>query len=299
MDSFGCFIKTEREKKGVSLAEVSAATKINPHLLEALESDHIEKLPAPAFVKGFVRSYARYLGLDSKEVVHRYLDFISSSELIMPDRFIEGRMLHDGKIGFDQNKILIRAKQIGNRRIFFIFIIFVFILGICFFWSLSSKRTSISVEEPNLNLNMKQNMEINESKSVSSIDDLIQDEPKTEIPIEVPLEPGSKTILGSVSEAFSYIPTDTYEKTKKDPKILPDHKELIITSHAETWIDIKIDDNPHYDFIMKPGDIIKLGSESVCHLWIGNAGGIEITYDGKSFSNLGKDGDVIRLRFPE
>ena len=70
--SFGEELRREREIRGISLKEISDATKISKRFLEAIERNDHKTLPAPVFTRGFVREYARYLGLNSEEIVNRY-----------------------------------------------------------------------------------------------------------------------------------------------------------------------------------------------------------------------------------
>jgi cytoskeleton protein RodZ len=70
--SFGEDLRREREIRGISLKEISDATKISKRFLEAIESNDHRALPAPVFTRGFVREYARYVGLNSEEMVNRY-----------------------------------------------------------------------------------------------------------------------------------------------------------------------------------------------------------------------------------
>jgi cytoskeletal protein RodZ len=69
---FGDHLKREREMRGVSLEEISAATRIAPRILAALESEQWELLPGGVFNRGFIRSVARYLGLDEDSLVAEY-----------------------------------------------------------------------------------------------------------------------------------------------------------------------------------------------------------------------------------
>jgi cytoskeletal protein RodZ len=69
---FGEHLKREREMRGVSLEEVSAATRISTRFLEAIESDRWDSLPGGVFNRGFIRSVARYLGLDEDSMVAEY-----------------------------------------------------------------------------------------------------------------------------------------------------------------------------------------------------------------------------------
>lgn len=70
--SFGEDLRREREIRGISLKEISDATKISKRFLEALERNDHRTLPAPVFTRGFVREYARYVGLNVEEMVNRY-----------------------------------------------------------------------------------------------------------------------------------------------------------------------------------------------------------------------------------
>lgn len=70
--SFGEELRREREIRGISLKEIADATKISRRFLEAIERNDHRTLPAPVFTRGFVREYARYLGLNADEMVSRY-----------------------------------------------------------------------------------------------------------------------------------------------------------------------------------------------------------------------------------
>jgi cytoskeletal protein RodZ len=69
MTRFGEYLRREREMRGVSLEEISAATKISIRFLQAIENEEVSKLPGGIFTRSFVRTYARYLGLDEERVL--------------------------------------------------------------------------------------------------------------------------------------------------------------------------------------------------------------------------------------
>ena len=71
-ETLGQYLKRERESRSVSLEEVSKATRISLSILEALEGDEFERLPQKEFIPGFLRGYARHLGLHRDEVLRRY-----------------------------------------------------------------------------------------------------------------------------------------------------------------------------------------------------------------------------------
>src|ERR1035441_657076 len=72
--SFGERLRREREMRGVSLDDIADGTKIGTRLLRALEQEHFDLLPGGIFNKGFVRAYAKYLGLNEEEAVTDYLE---------------------------------------------------------------------------------------------------------------------------------------------------------------------------------------------------------------------------------
>lgn len=76
--SFGEELRKEREIRGISLAEIAEATKVSKRFLAAIEKDDFNTLPAPVFTRGFVREYARYLGLNAEEMVTRYAHFLDA-----------------------------------------------------------------------------------------------------------------------------------------------------------------------------------------------------------------------------
>ncbi len=73
MESFGARLKRERERRGITLDDISVSTKIGTRMLRALEQDHFDQLPGGIFNRGFVRAYARHLGMDEEQAITDYL----------------------------------------------------------------------------------------------------------------------------------------------------------------------------------------------------------------------------------
>ena len=71
--SFGSWLRHQREARSVSMREIADNSKISLRYLEALEQDRFDVLPAPVFARGFLREYARVVGLNPDEVVNLYL----------------------------------------------------------------------------------------------------------------------------------------------------------------------------------------------------------------------------------
>jgi cytoskeleton protein RodZ len=74
MNDFGGKLRQARERRGISLRQIAASTKISVAALEALERNDVSKLPGGIFSRGFVRSYATEVGLDPDVTVREFLD---------------------------------------------------------------------------------------------------------------------------------------------------------------------------------------------------------------------------------
>src|SRR3989440_6927105 len=72
MPSFGEELRRAREERGVSLRQISDATHIGVRFLQAIESDNYAILPGGIFNRAFVKSFARYIGLDEEQALAHY-----------------------------------------------------------------------------------------------------------------------------------------------------------------------------------------------------------------------------------
>jgi cytoskeletal protein RodZ len=82
VESFGARLKREREQRKITLDDISLATKIGTRFLAALEEEHFDQLPGGIFNKGFVRAYARHLGIDENQAI---ADFVAASAPTLPE----------------------------------------------------------------------------------------------------------------------------------------------------------------------------------------------------------------------
>ncbi len=75
----GARLRRARLRRGIDVEKIADVTKINPTYLRFIEDDQYEDLPARVYVRGFVVSYARCLGLDAERVASSYLQFLSEA----------------------------------------------------------------------------------------------------------------------------------------------------------------------------------------------------------------------------
>ena len=83
MESIGTWLRRERELRNIDLVEVADRTRIPLQQLERLEDDRFAELPGEVFVKGYLRAYARAVGVPSEEVLGRFANSMRSRD-VMP-----------------------------------------------------------------------------------------------------------------------------------------------------------------------------------------------------------------------
>jgi cytoskeletal protein RodZ len=72
MDTVGRFLRQQRLARGMSLEEVARTTRVPISSVERIEADQFDELPGEVFVRGFLKSYARAVGVPADDVLARY-----------------------------------------------------------------------------------------------------------------------------------------------------------------------------------------------------------------------------------
>jgi cytoskeletal protein RodZ len=81
LGAFGEKLRRQREQRGIALEAISSSTKISTRMLRAIEEENFEQLPGGVFNKGFVRAFARQIGLNEEEAVSDYLAALRESQI--------------------------------------------------------------------------------------------------------------------------------------------------------------------------------------------------------------------------
>lgn len=79
MQHIGRKLKEARERQGISLVTVTERTKVSLRYLQAIESGAFHVIPGEVYLKGFIRSYARVVGLDGDELLRAHLSCVTGS----------------------------------------------------------------------------------------------------------------------------------------------------------------------------------------------------------------------------
>lgn len=273
MKSLGTYLKGERESRKISLDEISRATKIRRAILEAIERDQAEGLLPEAVVKGFIKTYARHIGLDPKEVLSTCEERRKGDET--PE---EARLLSNGR------------RRIPPHYVFAggICVLIIIAISLLFFSERGPREgaqeavfTSPATEQ----ITMVPSEDLQSSSSLPSIEETM--------PLQTPPVGGEEARKAHVVAAGEEVAT--VQEDKSQP--VPEHT-LVITALERTWIQIQEGSSLPFDIILYPGDNFTRTSSQQLAVVIGNAGGVTVSFNGKGLESLGKNGEVVRLTLP-
>jgi cytoskeleton protein RodZ len=271
MGAFGERLRREREMRGISLNEISESTKISRRHLESLENEDFDSLPGGVFNRGFVRAYARFVGINEEQAVADYNAVRSEPEPV-PDQFpLEVHIKPDRELNPKRSPlplILAVAALVG-------FIIVV--------WA----RSRSHQPEP-----AKAAPPAPTSTSTPAGGDSAPKQVSAPSPTIVP--PVQAAPLASSSPAAA-----AYKKTTTgDATPTPDHTFVIVVRAKEdAWVSLVADGKTSWEGILRADRqrLVRAGRQVV--LTTGNAGGIVVSHNGRVLRALGSESEVRTLTF--
>lgn len=270
----GEILKKAREESGKDLKAISQILKIRYDYLHAIEEGDFKQLPEEVYIKGYIREYAEFLHIDPETALQVYVKQKSHSK----DEKTEITVTTPGG-----NKNF-KAKHV-------IILLLLIILGLILIFILpSSKEERESSQTPFKTENIILPPKIGPAEV-------------TPVPLETKKE-------GSLAEKKEEVLTPP-EDTIKDAAISKEHAgenivKTSVTSHVlkvtatdTVWLLVTIDKTSKKEMLLKPGETVTFQAKEDFSLKVGNAGGLEVVFDGKTIGKLGKQGQVINLTLPE
>lgn len=295
-ETLGKFLRQKRESKKISLREVAKSTKVREHILQAIEEDQYHLLPPPTYVKGFLLSYAKYLGLNPKDVLLSYKKALKGEPFTTPP--IQSSK-PDQKISPPQpSKTEPKIPPPPFPE--------------------SKQPSPLPPPEPKQEtppprpLKPKQKISWNKKQTCvvggAILASLIVFYLFFPYPTKVPIKPIPKKPV--VQEKPSLVPPSPDMATTSSPPVasstpetvtasVPEKKPISLQLKAieETWVSLQVDDQSEKEITFKPGEGISLQASNRIRILNGNAGGLELIVDGKPLDKFGKSGEVVTLIF--
>ncbi len=254
----GSYLREVRESKGIGLEEAASVTRIGRNYLAAIEDGAFDKLPSAAYVKGFLRVYAGYLGLSGDEVV-AMLGNSPDAQQTQPSRDTEKK---------EQRRRRKTPTLMPGRWL----ISFVLLAAVCvtaYIISDKEEETGRGTREP----------------SAASGGIPVAARPAPVLP---PRSSATQNPTPTVADSLKNTAVAADAGT---------HGGIILRLkvNQDCWLNITIDNAVSQQYDLKAGDLIEWKGEKVFTLDIGNAGGIEGEFNGKPLKPFGEPGKTAHV----
>jgi cytoskeleton protein RodZ len=256
--SFGEELRRERIIRGVSLEEISAATKISIRLLTALEGSDVSRLPAPVYSRGFIRAYSRHLGLDPDEMINAYLADVAPEKK---------RDVSESRRGGIRSRFLRGRRAAGT--------IVISVTGILLVLGMIAKpqrRAFSSTPVPPRELAPVSFKNVSVSPGPA---------PAIQEPSPVPASPEPAAAMANVRE----------ESAPRGAGV-----SMVLEFEQDSWTEVSADGQSIFSGMMRRGIKREFQAREGFRLTLGNAGGVRVTVDGRALEPLGQAGQVVRNR---
>jgi cytoskeletal protein RodZ len=304
MESIGEFFKQVRETKGLTIDEVASKTRIRTDFVKALEDGNFAKLPDQVFARGFVRSYARSLGLDEDDAIHR---------------FAQSAGAYYDKQG-ERERLKVRQaeeerKRKSNRKAVAI-AIGIAILTLIFLLSREQSsllvRRSSSDSPPSASKRTIPPIQESQDAPPSQQAEVVPPAPKTK-PSESPVVPAKASVENNAEPVPAPASTASVvpELAAPAPSSLGSdgplggislegsgatEGQLALDLEATelSWVVVQIDGGSPQEALLRPGEKARWKGQDQFILTLGNAGGVKAELNGKPQKPFGPSGKVAR-----
>lgn len=264
VESFGIRLKREREKKNITLDDISLSTKIGTRLLRALEEEHFDQLPGGIFNKGFVRAYARCLGMDEDQAVADYL--LASGEA-SPMKAPEPAILAVPEEKPQSPASGVEQIPWGVLAGALLVIAFGFAI-----WGFNSREKQ------------------REAREQSVLHSQVASATSTE---------QAPTPSASTATASTPAPAAVPAVTPATAPVNPGEFNILIKARDDSWLSITADDKPAVEETLAAGTEKSVPAKKSVAIRAGNAGALDFYFNGKKLPSQGDEGQVKSLIFTE
>ena len=296
MKTVGQILREAREKKYISIVQAEKSTKIRKKILEKLEKSDWKNLPSPTFVKGLLRNYGEYLGLDVKSLLAFF------------------------RREYDEPKIQKThiSEKLGGRRFRFtpqiistaVLILIFFFAGVYLFSQYRSFSAAplLEVSEPSNNIK-NETLDVNvvgktyPDATLKINGQKIQLSPGGTFSVAVSLVEGINTIVITAENRFGKISTEkrTVVVESKNAGVVDENKGkgVNLTLHIGPQaanIRVELDGQKTFEGVLLSGSEKQFSAKVRIKIFTSNAGSTRVTFKGEE-KIFGKEGESLEKEF--
>lgn len=282
LEQIGQLLREKREQKNLSLEQVAEKTRIHLKTLQNIEEGQIGKNPGPVFMRGFIRTYGEFIGVEIEVLLEK---LSSITELQEHNNALSGAVIIESE------------RSVLQEQKFLIFLFVVLVLGGGYFlFNYFAPNSTEFLETPQSSSppeTVKPTEPIAENPPNATPS--IQEESSSSQPppLPEPTPPTTQPTVAQTTEVIPVVPTTLAEipvptsleqpASVDEPVASVPEPELLILSIKATlssWIGVKIDEEATIEVSLQPGEEYTLEAKERYVLTIGNTKGIELSLNG-------------------
>ena len=271
-----------REGKGLSLADLFAKTRISTKNLAALEQGDFAALPPPVYTKAYIHQYANLIEIDPQALLSKYDSYLKMMEDPRPTRKSEGP---------EQPPQGLRLR----KPLWAVLVVLIAVIALSFFLLLpKGKQPNRSTERNTVPTPTKHVLPADPTTPVAKTAQPVII-PETVTPVTAAPQPA--TPVRTFTPSVQTNPLPSPQAGNAPAIVAPGSQKLTITAREATWIGIHIDHQEGQQVFLHPGDAVTYTGNQF-KMDIGNAGGIDVSLQGKTLPPLGERGQVVHVTLP-
>jgi cytoskeleton protein RodZ len=289
MDSIGDRLRQARSQRGLSLDDVAARTRINRKYLEAIEKGDRSAIPGGFFYKSFVRQYASTLASGDSTLVQDIDDMLAAEEpLSSPEH--EGDVLRVLAARPAMESPTVTSTGPVTTYVILLLVALAGSTGLYMWWH-HAQQAEASVPAASA----PQTKPASEPKPHAAAPEQHTTTTAAAAPAEQQppqTAPASQPTSPTASEPAAQ-PTNTAPATATAPAV-PGSAPIVleITATDLTWFSVTADGKTVFADTLKPGESKSFAAQQGARLRIGNAGGLDIKFNGQAEPTVGPKGQV-------
>lgn len=304
---FGERIQREREMRGISLDEIAAATKIGARSLRALEEEDFGKLPGGIFNKGFVRAYARYLGIDEEQAVIDYLatagESTKPSELNKRDASLEAERLKN--LGPNWKPTTVHSGSWGDLSVPWGSLALLALLIVAAFCIWHYRHPAMIRYQQWQARRFHRVQELQSSLPASPVVPPSANPPSANAAVPPPANPVAEPAktAGTAPASPAPVGATPAEQTATTPVEQPPSAAgefvVVVQAREDSWLKITADGKPMMEGVLRASRKTAVHAKEKITVVAGNAGGIDLSFNGKPQAPLGTDKQIRTITFTQ
>lgn len=266
MQTVGEMLRSERERKGLTLKDVELETNIRVMYLNAIELGNYSVIPGEAYLKGFIRNYANMLGLNGAEYVELYRknqEGTSSTSapsvkvaledkppvLTQPEPSSEPASTESPQLG----SAAARRRERTRKMEHMLLLVIVFLLALAGIWLFAGSDT-----------------------------------PREQTALQ------EQSLSSTPQQPAAPLPVATTQS-----QMTNSGKPITVSANflAQSWIQVVVDDKKMHEGIFQAGEKLNWQAEQKLMIKIGNAAAVELTYNNNFLGKMGAANEVVVKSF--